>query len=78
MATVAVEVKGRVLGSITNSLSTWNRLEAGVSGLDLILTEISFKDLTARVGMATVGVKVNGLVLDTATVTVLELTEIYV
>jgi len=70
-ATVAVEVKGLVLGSVTNIrieiLGAWNQL-------DLILAEISFNDLTARVGMATVGVKVNGLVLETvATMTLVRL-----
>jgi len=72
VATVAEEVTGLVLGSVTNIrmdiLGAWNRLETDGSGLDLILTEISFNDLTARVGMATVGVKVNGLVLETVAV----------
>ena len=40
------------------------------------MTEISFNDLTARVGMATIAtiaVKVKGLVLETVTATVINL-----
>jgi len=67
-ATVAMEVKGLVLGSVTNIridiLGAWNRLETEVGSLGLGLTEISFNDLTARVCVATIGVTVNGFVLD--------------
>jgi len=67
-ATVAVEVKGLVLGSVTNIrieiLGAWNQLETDGSGLDLGLTEVSFNDLTAREGTATVGLKVKGFVLE--------------
>jgi len=43
-----------------------------------MLAEIEFNDLTARVGVATAMVEVKGLVLETVTVTVFELTEMYV